>query len=167
MPTWLKIVLGILIGFVVICSGTMGACYFYGKSKMEEFTDGAAKAKEFGQSHNKKECYDEAIVHAQKCGKTEIMCLANLQVFISECTKVAAESPDLCAGFDNAKTEAWVDEKCAAYKMRKDDRCKTVLSNLVITCTNMGSPTDGTGTDTGTGTGTEDAPMPDEAPPTE
>lgn len=167
MPTWLKIVLGILIGIIVICSGTAGACYFYTKGK---FSDGATKAAEFGKTHNDQECYDEAIAQAKKCGKAEVMCLGKISFFTTSCTAEAAESPTLCDGYDANKSESWVDQKCEGYGMAKDDRCKIALSQLVIQC--AGNAPSGTGTGTGTGTeGTEGETPPtddmpkDEAPP--
>ena len=159
MPTWLKVVLGILVGFIVICSGVTGACYLYGKSKVEEFQGGAAAAEEFGKTHNKLECVDEAINKSKNCGKADFMCLTNVQVFYQSCQKHAAPTDKLCEGYDSAKGDDWVAAKCTAYGMTGDDRCKAVVGQAAMHCVTSGS-----GSDTEE-TMPESPPMPEEAAP--
>lgn len=165
MPTWLKIVLGILIGSIVVCGGIAGACTLFVKGKADDINAGQEEAKKLAASGGQA-CLDRALAKNKDCGDVQsmsgAMCVTTNTVFLQTCLDNATDKASMCGEplKEGERGEAWVDRRCEAVGQPNNDGCKALLGLAFSHC-NFGNPTPDTG-DT-----PEEVLEPEEAPPAE
>ncbi|MFL5319332.1 MAG: hypothetical protein ACJ790_06715 [Myxococcaceae bacterium] len=140
MPTWLKIVLGILVGSVVICGGVVGGCFLYGKHKFNEMKEGADST-EFAKNNTQDQCLPEALKKVKACEPTGVMCIGQTTFWTASCFQEAQPSPGFCdtVPLNGPAAEAWQQQQCKsvglpADKKGNDARCGAILTMVFQHC---------------------------------
>lgn len=166
MPTWLKIVLGILIGSIVICGGVVGACTLFVKGKADDINAGNEEAKKLGASGTGKDCLDKALDKNKSCGDVKTMsgaiCMTTTVAFMQTCLDATSDKQSMCTAPPEKDEDGdkWAERRCTEYGQSNNDGCKAVVSLAFAHC-NFGNPTPTTG-DTPE---EEPVPTPDDAAP--
>ncbi len=139
MPTWLKVVLGILIAGVVLCGGGVAAVTFWVKAnegKLKETgTRAKADAEAFAKTSDQSGCVREALGRLKV--KSGLLDEVEHRVFLTECLKVAPQTPGFCEGvpkMDQIMAAAgWARDQCASYEGPKES-CGRTLQEVMKHC---------------------------------
>lgn len=140
MPKWLKIVLGILVGLIVICGVGVGGAAYWAKGAVGDLKELGEKTKAdadaFAKSSDSNGCLAEALrrMEAEPGLKAEI----THQVFLEFCLKSAAKAPGFCDGAPKAgeitATATWSVSKCEAAGKAKVEACPRAMQAVAKYC---------------------------------
>lgn len=139
MPTWLKIVLALLvIGVVlVVVAGFLVAGLF--KSGVAASQEAAAKGKGFGFNNTLDACVEAGVRLAGSCEEKQLGCVMNTDAFLWGCVEAANFDQEFCAevplsGHD-AATRKWSRSACAAHGHAGSETCAFALQVIPAFCT--------------------------------
>jgi hypothetical protein len=134
MPTWLKVVLIVMLVGVMIVVGLSAVLYFWAKKNMKDFDPQEGRV--FGAGKTVQQCFDEGMSRLNKCDG--FACQAKVRIFFENCAQVAAPSPALCEGAppreEIMKTATWAAERCEKIGKKGDSRCAALMAAVVPHC---------------------------------
>jgi hypothetical protein len=140
MPTWLKILLLILLVLAVL----LGIGVFFGirwvQSKGGRLRDEGqqvmAEAREFGRGKEANACMSEAFVRLRACDG--FICEAKVNVFLKTCLEAAEVPPGFCEGVprrDEIMAAArWTIDQCSQRGMAGDQPCNRLMRAVQEYC---------------------------------
>ena len=93
---------------------------------------------EFGRTHDKSACIDEALQRVGQCGSTEIECEARQKLFLVSCLGESPKDPSFCQGVPKmgeiVATASYLAEACAQRGQAGNPRCSRVLQAVPEHC---------------------------------
>ena len=100
MPTWVKVVLVIvLVGFVLLIGGAIVAARWVrakGERLQEQGKVLVSEAEAFGRGNETEACVAESLRRLRTC--PGFICETKVNVFLTTCLSVAKPTPGLCTG---------------------------------------------------------------------
>jgi hypothetical protein len=139
MPTWLKVLLIVMLVGVMIVVGIGVAGYFWVKKNMKDFDPqkATAEGKAFGAGKTVQQCFDEGMARlSTNCDS--LACQAKARIFFESCAQVAAPSPALCEGAPGRseiiKSAQWAAERCDKIGRKGDSKCTSLMAAVVPHC---------------------------------
>ena len=139
LPWWagLLIIFGVLVliglaavgGFVWWIAANKDRLLAEGKESIEE-------AQRYAASHEQKECVDEGLARANRCGG--LMCETNASVFTTACIREAEISPGFCDEVPE-RTEIiamsrWAIAECKRRGKGNVQRCQRLMQGVAEAC---------------------------------
>ena len=140
MPTWLKVVLILLLVGAIV----LGAAVFFGirwlKSQGGELREqgkaAMAEAEQFGRGREAKVCMSEAFTRLRACDG--FICEAKVNVFLRGCLDAANVPPDFCTGVPPREeimaTARWTVAECAKYDLAGNQPCNRLVRAIQDYC---------------------------------
>src|SRR5512140_1268039 len=98
MPTWLKVILGIVLALLVVVGGAIFIGYRWFSANRERLVQAGTAAREsglaFARDHDAQQCIDEALtrLHASSAFTNEI----KARVFLRSCLSAASVPATFC-----------------------------------------------------------------------
>lgn len=140
MPTWLKVLLGIVaFGFALVAVGIFLAYRWFQDNAPElrqKAQSVAAEGEQFARGRDANACVDEALARLDRSGG--FMDQVALQLFLTSCLQHAAPSPELCtnvpAPTEIRKTMQWSVAECARRGRPNSQRCGQLLGAIQEHC---------------------------------
>jgi hypothetical protein len=139
MPTWLKVLLVVLLVGCIVVVGIGVAGYFWVKKNMKDVdpAGAAAAGKTFGAGKTAQQCLDEGMARlAVNCDS--IACQAKVRFFFEGCMEVATPTPALCEGAPGhteiMKAAKWAADRCEKMGKKGDAKCTSLMTAVVPHC---------------------------------
>ncbi len=140
MPTWLKVLLGIVaFVFALVAVGIFFAYRWFQSNAPElrqKVESVAAEGEQFAKGRDANACVDEALARADRAGG--FMDQVTLQMFLTSCLQHAAPSPELCANVpapgELRKTMSWSAAECARRGRPNSQACGQLLGAIQQHC---------------------------------
>jgi len=145
MPTWLKILLAILLLGILLVAGAIFLGYRWFRAHGGELREGAekvvAEGKEFGAGRDANVCVDEALKRGDKCGFAGMMCEVKVKLFLDNCIQAASVPADFCKGVPKQTNVVgsvkWQLEECARRGHPNEQRCTRMLQSVQQACARL------------------------------
>ncbi len=140
MPTWLKVVLVLLLAGVICIAGLIGTGVYLWKKHGPQFVasveQGEREGREFGARTENQGCVDEGARRLRKAtGITESMMLS---IFVRSCLEASRETPYFCNAvpgpFEFTKTIQWRKEQCEHYGLTEQQQCGQLFQQVQQYC---------------------------------
>jgi len=139
MPTWLKVVLGVLLAGLLVCGGGGAAFAFWLKSnegKLKETgTRAKADAEAFAKTSDQSGCVSEALSRLK--AKPGFMEEIEHRVFLSECLKLAPLTKGFCHDVPKQNeimaVAVFAQQACADYDGPQEP-CQRMMQELTKHC---------------------------------
>jgi hypothetical protein len=140
MPTWLKVVLALVLVCLLGVVALVGGLYYVGKKYGPQFVAGVEKGKEegrdFGEQTDNQGCLDEGIARDRKAqGITDLM---KSSVFLRACLDASRPTPHFCDDvpgvFEITKTIQWRKDQCELHDMKGDPGCDQLFQQVQQYC---------------------------------
>ncbi len=140
MPTWLKVVLALLVAGVVCVAGLIGVGVYVWKKHGPQFVasveQGEREGREFGGGRENQECVDEGARRFRDAGGiTEYMRQA---IFVRSCLEASRETPGFCEAvpgqFEFTKTISWRRQQCDRYGLTEQQQCNQLFQQVQQYC---------------------------------
>ena len=140
MPTWLKVLLVILLAGAIL----LGIAVFVGirwiKSQgsalQEQGKAAATEAREFGRGKTAALCMNEAFVRLRACDG--FICEAKVNVFLQGCLETADVPPDFCKGVPPREeimaSARWTIAECTKADMAGEQPCNRLMRAVQDYC---------------------------------
>lgn len=140
MPTWLKVVLGIVVGGFLLCGlGVGGVVWWFDQNKGELKARGEAamaEGKAFAEGKLAEECVTEALRRNQQ--DDGIVAGATHKMFLKACLSAAEVPEDFCASVpprDEIMASAtWALDACAERGLPGDQPCTRLVAAVQEHC---------------------------------
>lgn len=140
MPTWVKVVLILLLVLILGVATCTFVGYRWIKSHSGELLADAKKTKaeatEFGRGRDANACVDETFARLKQCGG--IVCEVKGRVFLQDCLAVAERPADFCAAVPKRgeimATAQWTLAECARRGRANDQQCTRVIIGIQDVC---------------------------------
>lgn len=154
MPTWLKVVLVLLLLGVIGIAGLVGTGVYLWKKHGPQFvanvSRGEREGRDFGARTENQACVDEGAKRFRDAaGLTEYM---RQGIFVRSCLEASRETPGFCDGvpgpFEISKTVRWRKEQCDHYSLTEAQQCGQLFQQVQQFCeTRKLKPTDNSNSD--------------------
>ncbi|MDT7603201.1 MAG: hypothetical protein QOF61_1198 [Acidobacteriota bacterium] len=140
MPTWLKVVLALLLVCVLGVVALVGGLYYVGKKYGPQFVAGVEKGqkegRDFGEQTDNQGCVDEGVARHRKAqGLTEMM---KSSIFLQSCLQASRPTPHFCddvpGPFEITKTIQWRKDQCQKYGMTGEQGCDQLFQQVQQFC---------------------------------
>jgi hypothetical protein len=140
MPTWLKVILVLLLAGVVCIAGLIGAGVYlwkkHGPQFVQSVTEGEKEGRDFGAKTENQACVDEGVKrYRDATGMTELM---RDSIFVRSCLEASRETPGFCDAvpgpFEFTKTIQWRKEQCERYGMTEQQQCGQLFQTVQQYC---------------------------------
>ena len=140
MPTWLKVVIGLLLVCLLGVVVLVGGIYYVGKKYGPQFVAGAKQGekegRDFGGGTDNKGCVDEGIARSRKAeGITDMM---KSSVFVRSCLDASRPTPNFCDDvpgvFEITKTIQWRKDQCRQHGMEGAPGCDQLFQQVQQYC---------------------------------
>ena len=144
MPTWLKVLLIILLVGILLVVGVIaaGGFWFYRnkdalKAKLETVTK---DARDFGKNTDNQGCVNETISrYKAETGFTSAMSNA---IFVRICLDASRETPGFCESVPKQsefrRTGQWRKEQCQQFGLERDSYCESLFTPVQQFCEKAG-----------------------------
>lgn len=140
MPTWLKVVLGILLVGVLLVAGLIGIGYYAWKQHGPQFVanveQGEKEGRGFGAQTDNQGCVDEGVKrYRDAVGFSELM---RDSIFVRSCLGASRETPNFCddvpGAFEFSKTIQWRKAQCEKYGSPGGAQCGNLFQQVQEYC---------------------------------
>ena len=140
MPTWLKVVLAIVLVCVLGLAALVGGIYYVGKKYGPQFVAGVEQGKtegrDFGKQTDNQGCVDEGVARNRKA--TGISDLMKSSVFVRSCLEASRPTANFCDDvpglLEITKTVEWRKEQCEKYDMKGAPGCDQMFQQVQQYC---------------------------------
>jgi hypothetical protein len=98
---------------------------------------GQQQAAEFANGHTQQECIDEGFRRHDACGAgMEIMCRAEVRIFIDQCLRQAQETPGVCDAVpppnEIMRSATWQLQYCRDHGHINDQNCSNYVARPIV-----------------------------------
>jgi hypothetical protein len=140
MPTWLKVVLVLLLVGVLGIVALVGVLYYagkkYGPGIMANVEKGEKDGRGFGEQTDNQGCVDEGVKrYRDAVGFSELM---RDSLFVRSCLEASRETPNFCDGvpsaFEFTKTIQWRKAQCEKYDSPGGAQCGNLFQQVQEYC---------------------------------
>ncbi|MFL6227925.1 MAG: hypothetical protein ACJ741_04000 [Pyrinomonadaceae bacterium] len=140
MPTWLKVVLAVVLVGVLAVAALVGAGVYLWKQHGPEFVagvkQGEREGRDFGTQTDNKGCVDEGVARNRKAeGITELM---KSSVFVRSCLDASRPTPNFCDDvpgvFEITKTIEWRKNQCQQRGLAGAPGCDQIFQQVQQYC---------------------------------
>ena len=140
MPTWVKVILVIIIVAVVLGIGAAVAGFFivrrYGPELIRENRQALEEGREYGRLTDDVGCLNEAV--ARQTRVTGFRDMLKNNFFTRACLESARPTPGFCEGvprrFEFVKGVAWQAQQCEKYGLRPETQCAQFFQQIQQYC---------------------------------
>lgn len=140
MPTWLKVVLVLLLAGAVCIAGLIGVGVYVWKRHGPQFVasvgEGEREGRDFGEQTDNQGCVDESARRYREA--KAITELFKHAIFVSSCLRASRETPGFCDAvpgtFEFAKTIRWRREQCERYGLTEQQQCNQLFQQVQQFC---------------------------------
>ena len=145
MPTWVKVVLGILlVGLVILLAGAMLAARWV-RSRADNLRKQGevlvAEAKEFGRGKDAEACIGESLTRLRAC--QGFICEAKTKIFLQNCLEAADVQTEVCSAVpaptEILATARWQITQCQQRGWGENQRCMRTMGGLQAYCAEKGA----------------------------
>jgi hypothetical protein len=140
MPTWLKVLLAVLLAAIVfLAGGAFFAYHWFHTHRAQLVEAGAAVRREgavFGRGRDTRQCVEESIrrLHTSREFTNEV----RTRLFLGGCLSVAAEPPAFCESVPRqgeiAASAEWTINECRNLDAAEISRCSRVMQEVLRYC---------------------------------
>jgi hypothetical protein len=140
MPTWLKVILALLVVGVLCVAGLIGAGYYVWKQHGPQFVAnverGEKEGRTFGAQTDNDGCVDEGVKRFRDAaGITDFM---KHGIFVRSCLEHSRETPGFCEAvpgpFEITKTIKWRKEQCERHDLSEAQQCGQLFQQVQQFC---------------------------------
>lgn len=140
MPTWLKVILIILVVGVLLFAGVAGTGYYlwkkHGPGLVANVEQGTKDGRDFGAQTDNQGCVDEGVSrHRGAAGFTDLM---KSGIFLRSCLEASRPTPNFCDAvpgpLEFTKTIQWRKAQCAKYGMTEAQQCGQFFQQVQQYC---------------------------------
>lgn len=140
MPTWLKIVLALLVVGVLCVAGLVGAGVYLWKQHGPQFVagveQGEREGRTFGGKTDNDGCVDEGV---RRYGATTALTdYIKDGIFVRSCLEASTETPGFCDGVPGAlefsKTIQWRKDECERHHLTEAHQCGQLFQQVQQYC---------------------------------
>lgn len=140
MPKWLKVVLALFAGLMVLCGVSGFVAWRWldnNKERLKSMGDAAARdGTAWGRTHDANSCVDEALRRNDAEGG--IVNEAGHGIFMRACLDTAPRPAGFCDGVppknEIFQTAEWVVKKCLALNRAGDQPCTRLVKAIQESC---------------------------------
>lgn len=142
MPTWAKVLIGILVAGVIVVAAVIAAGVVWVKRNAPDVAKRMEAAQAEGTMVGEKSTGDQCVALALgKLGKQQgIFDQVYLQGFTRSCLEAATSPPALCASAPASteilKAATWSVEQCEKVGRRGSQPCARIMQTVLEHCTN-------------------------------
>jgi hypothetical protein len=140
MPTWLKVVIVLLLVGVLCVAGLIGVGYYVWKQHGSQFVanveQGEKAGRNFGAQTDNQGCVDEGVKrYRDAAGLTEFI---KHGIFVRSCLEASRETPNFCddvpGAFEFTKTIQWRKAQCEKYHSPGGEQCGNLFQQVQQYC---------------------------------
>ncbi|MDT7542758.1 MAG: hypothetical protein QOE33_2662 [Acidobacteriota bacterium] len=140
MPTWLKVVLALLVVAVLCVAGLIGGGYYlwkqHGPQLVANVERGEKEGRTFAAQADNQGCVDEGVKRFRDAtGLTDYM---KHGIFVRSCLDHSRETPGFCDAvpgpFEITKTIKWRKEQCVRYDLTEAQQCSQLFQQVQQFC---------------------------------
>lgn len=140
MPTWLKVVLGLLAGALLLCAVGAGAVYFWVDKNKDRLKDVGQRAhreaEAFAANNDATACVQETLRRLDE--RSGIVDEAEHKIFLRACLDKAQRPADFCEGVpargEYIATAEWAVKKCQALGRAGNQPCGRLVQAIQEAC---------------------------------
>jgi hypothetical protein len=140
MPTWLKVVLALLVVGVLCVAGLIGGGYYLWKQHGPQFVAtverGEKEGRTFAAQTDNQGCVDEGVKRFRDAaGMTDFM---KNNIFVRSCLEHSRETPGFCdavpGAFEITKTIKWRKDQCERAQLSEAQQCGQLFQQVQQFC---------------------------------